>query len=105
MAAALEPEPEPEPELELELEPEPGSGPCGAGQSPPGGAMRAEPPGWVPGTAAALLEEAADLLVLHRDFAAALERCEAGCDSLGPGPEPGPERCERCRRAEGTRCP
>lgn len=71
--------------------------------------MRAEPPGWAPGPAAALLEEAADLLVLHRDFAAALERCEAGCDSLGsepePGPEPGPERCERCRRAEGTRGP
>ncbi|NWR52699.1 PEX26 protein, partial [Regulus satrapa] len=37
------------------------------------------------------LEEAADLLVLHRDFAAAVERCEAGCDSLGPGP--GAERC------------
>ncbi|NWY75150.1 PEX26 protein, partial [Erithacus rubecula] len=48
----------------------------------------AEPPAWAP--AAALLEEAADLLVLHRDFAAALERCEAGCDSLGPGPGPEP---------------
>ncbi|XP_025972691.2 peroxisome assembly protein 26 isoform X2 [Dromaius novaehollandiae] len=34
--------------------------------------------------AASLLEEATDLLVLHRDFAAAVERCEAGCDSLGP---------------------
>ncbi|NXO65169.1 PEX26 protein, partial [Phainopepla nitens] len=46
----------------------------------------AEPPAWAPGPAqaAALLEEAADLLVLHRDFAAAVERCEAGCDSLGP---------------------
>ncbi|XP_030815777.1 peroxisome assembly protein 26 [Camarhynchus parvulus] len=54
--------------------------------------MRAEPPAWAPGPAqaAALLEEAADLLVLHRDFAAAVERCEAGCDSLGPGPGPGP---------------
>ncbi|KAL9854890.1 peroxisome assembly protein 26 isoform 2-T2 [Geothlypis trichas] len=54
--------------------------------------MRAEPPPWAPGPAqaAALLEEAADLLVLHRDFAAAVERCEAGCDSLGPGPCPGP---------------
>uniref|UniRef100_U3K4R6 Peroxisomal biosis factor 26 n=1 Tax=Ficedula albicollis TaxID=59894 RepID=U3K4R6_FICAL len=51
--------------------------------------MRAEPPAWAP--AAALLEEAADLLVLHRDFGAALERCEAGCDSLGPGPGPEPE--------------
>ncbi|NXQ23855.1 PEX26 protein, partial [Alaudala cheleensis] len=52
-----------------------------------------EPPAWAPGPAqaAALLEEAADLLVLHRDFAAAVERCEAGCDSLGPGP--GHERC------------
>ncbi|NXL16921.1 PEX26 protein, partial [Setophaga kirtlandii] len=51
-----------------------------------------EPPAWAPGPAqaAALLEEAADLLVLHRDFAAAVERCEAGCDSLGPGPCPGP---------------
>ncbi|RMC02710.1 hypothetical protein DUI87_19899 [Hirundo rustica rustica] len=57
--------------------------------------MRGEPPAWAPGPAqaAALLEEAADLLVLHRDFAAAVERCEAGCDSLGPGPG---ERCERC---------
>ncbi|XP_014725535.1 PREDICTED: peroxisome assembly protein 26 [Sturnus vulgaris] len=55
--------------------------------------MRGEPLAWAPGPAqaAALLEEAADLLVLHRDFAAALERCEAGCDSLGPGPEPGTE--------------
>ncbi|NXY91474.1 PEX26 protein, partial [Alcedo cyanopectus] len=48
--------------------------------------------------AASLLEEAADLLVLHRDFAAAVERCEAGCDSLGPGP--GSERCERRWEAE-----
>ncbi|NXN80448.1 PEX26 protein, partial [Bombycilla garrulus] len=61
----------------------------------------AEPPAWAPGPAqaAALLEEAADLLVLHRDFAAAVERCEAGCDSLGPGP--GPEsfaevKCSLC---------
>ncbi|NXR81871.1 PEX26 protein, partial [Pycnonotus jocosus] len=55
----------------------------------------AEPPAWAPGPAqaAALLEEAADLLVLHRDFAAAVERCEAGCDSLGAGPGPGHERC------------
>ncbi|NWT00268.1 PEX26 protein, partial [Mionectes macconnelli] len=49
-----------------------------------------------PAQAAALLEEAADLLVLHRDFAAAVEKCEAGCDSLaaGPGPGHGPERCD-----------
>ncbi|NXS40889.1 PEX26 protein, partial [Balaeniceps rex] len=56
-----------------------------------------EPLSWPPvsAQAASLLEEAADLLVLHRDFAAAVERCEAGCDSLGPGSGPGPERCER----------
>uniref|UniRef100_A0A8C3JBD1 Peroxisomal biogenesis factor 26 n=1 Tax=Calidris pygmaea TaxID=425635 RepID=A0A8C3JBD1_9CHAR len=49
--------------------------------------MRSEPLAWPPvsAQAASLLEEAADLLVLHRDFAAAVERCEAGCDSLGPG--------------------
>lgn len=100
------------------LEPEPEPGPCGAGESPPAGAMRAEPPAWAPGPAqaAALLEEAADLLVLHRDFAAAVERCEAGCDSLGPGPCPGPgpgpghghERCGRVRvtgwRWDAARC-
>uniref|UniRef100_A0A8C9MSZ6 Peroxisomal biosis factor 26 n=1 Tax=Serinus canaria TaxID=9135 RepID=A0A8C9MSZ6_SERCA len=77
------------------LEPEAEPGPCGAGESPP--AMRAELPPWAPGPAqaAALLEEAADLLVLHRDFAAAVERCEAGCDSLGPGT--GPEvKCSLC---------
>ncbi|NWZ03967.1 PEX26 protein, partial [Loxia curvirostra] len=52
----------------------------------------AELPPWAPGPAqaAALLEEAADLLVLHRDFAAAVERCEAGCDSLGTGTGPSP---------------
>ncbi|XP_074971563.1 peroxisome assembly protein 26 isoform X1 [Phalacrocorax aristotelis] len=54
--------------------------------------MRSEPLAWPPvsAQAASLLEEAADLLVLHRDFAAAVERCEAGCDSLGTGPGPGP---------------
>ncbi|XP_068803851.1 peroxisome assembly protein 26 isoform X2 [Struthio camelus] len=48
--------------------------------------LRSEPLAWPPvsAQAASLLEEATDLLVLHRDFAAALERCEAGCDSLGP---------------------
>ncbi|XP_059673288.1 peroxisome assembly protein 26 [Gavia stellata] len=67
--------------------------------------MRSEPLAWPPvsAQAASLLEEAADLLVLHRDFAAAVERCEAGCDSLGPGtgPLPGPEssaemKCSLC---------
>lgn len=76
----------------LELEPGADAGPCGAGQSPPGGSVRAEPPPWAPAQAAALLEEAADLLVLHRDFAAAVERCQAGCDSLGAGPGSGTER-------------
>ncbi|NXU90134.1 PEX26 protein, partial [Xiphorhynchus elegans] len=57
-----------------------------------------DPPGWspAPAEAAALLEEAADLLVLHRDFAAALERCQAGCDSLGPGPGPGSSAEVKC---------
>lgn len=32
--------------------------------------------------AASLLEEAADFLVLDRDFAAAVDRCEKGCQSL-----------------------
>ncbi|NXT08683.1 PEX26 protein, partial [Prunella fulvescens] len=65
-----------------------------------------EPPAWAPGPAqaAALLEEAADLLVLHRDFAAAVERCEAGCDSLGPGPGPGHERCERFAEVKCSLC-
>ncbi|XP_071407375.1 peroxisome assembly protein 26 [Pithys albifrons albifrons] len=63
--------------------------------------MRGEPPAWspAPAQAAALLEEATDLLVLHRDFAAAVERCEAGCDSLGagPGPESSAEvKCSLC---------
>ncbi|NWY42837.1 PEX26 protein, partial [Sylvia atricapilla] len=63
-----------------------------------------EPPAWAPGPAqaAALLEEAADLLVLHRDFAAAVERCEAGCDSLGAGP--GHERCERFEEVKCSLC-
>ncbi|NXX44875.1 PEX26 protein, partial [Tricholaema leucomelas] len=57
-----------------------------------------EPVTWSPvaAQAASLLEEATDLLVLHRDFASALERCEAGCDSLGTasGTSPVPERCD-----------
>lgn len=83
--------------MDLEPEPKPGGrrGAEGRGgsRSPPGSPptaiMRSEPLA----QAASLLEEATDLLVLHRDFAAAVERCEAGCDSLGPGT--GPERCER----------
>lgn len=98
----------------LELEPEPGgrrAAGCGEGgggsppRSPPAAAMRSEPLAWPPvsAQAAALLEEAADLLVLHRDFAAAVEKCEAGCDSLGPGPCPGtsPGRCERAPGLRG----
>ncbi|XP_042651380.1 peroxisome assembly protein 26 isoform X2 [Tyto alba] len=43
--------------------------------SPPAAAMKSEPLAWSPvsAQAASLLEEAADLLVLHRDFAAAVE--------------------------------
>ncbi|NXH10342.1 PEX26 protein, partial [Bucco capensis] len=62
-----------------------------------------EPLAWTPvsAQAASLLEEVADLLVLHRDFAAALERCEAGCDSLETGTGGGPEssaevKCSLC---------
>ncbi|KAM6321105.1 peroxisome assembly protein 26 [Aegotheles albertisi] len=67
--------------------------------------MRSEPLAGLPvsARAASLLEEAADLLVLHRDFAAAVERCEAGCDSLGTGtgtgtgPEsPAEVKCSLC---------
>ncbi|XP_067325393.1 peroxisome assembly protein 26 [Anolis sagrei] len=39
----------------------------------------------VPSPAASLLEDAADLLVMRRDFAAALETCEKGCQSLEDG--------------------
>uniref|UniRef100_A0A8B9PQE3 Peroxisomal biogenesis factor 26 n=1 Tax=Apteryx owenii TaxID=8824 RepID=A0A8B9PQE3_APTOW len=46
--------------------------------------------------AASLLEEATDLLVLHRDFAAAVERCEAGCDSLGPAAGTGSSAEVKC---------
>nr|XP_003220855.1 PREDICTED: peroxisome assembly protein 26 isoform X1 [Anolis carolinensis] len=35
--------------------------------------------------AASLLEDAADLLVMRKDFAAALEKCEKGCQSLEDG--------------------
>lgn len=49
--------------------------------------------------ATALLEEAADLLVVHLDFAAALDRCERGCESLAsdPGCESSVEvKCSLC---------
>ncbi|KAJ7329195.1 hypothetical protein JRQ81_015369 [Phrynocephalus forsythii] len=48
-----------------------------------------EPPSLSPvaSPAAALLEDAADLLVMQRDFAAALDRCERGCESLPGEPE------------------
>ncbi|XP_071623403.1 peroxisome assembly protein 26 isoform X2 [Heliangelus exortis] len=65
--------------------------------------MRSEPLAWpaVSAHAASLLEEAVDLLVLHRDFAAAVEKCEAGCDSLDPGAGSSPEssaevKCSLC---------
>ncbi|XP_069717851.1 peroxisome assembly protein 26 isoform X1 [Phaenicophaeus curvirostris] len=57
--------------------------------------MKGEPAAWPP--AALLLEEAADLLVLHRDFAAAVRRCEAGCERLGAGAESSAEvKCSLC---------
>ncbi|NXI46875.1 PEX26 protein, partial [Galbula dea] len=61
-----------------------------------------EPVAWTPvsAQAASLLEEATDLLVLHRDFAAAVEKCEAGCDSLGPGPE----RCPFISSSAEVKC-
>lgn len=96
--AALEPEPEPEGRRRAVGRGEGGSrSPPASPPAAAAAAMRSEPPAWPPvsAQAASLLEEAADLLVLHRDFAAAVERCEAGCDSLGPGSGPGPERCER----------
>lgn len=46
-------------------------------------------PAPVASQAACLLEEAADLLVMHLDFAAAVDRCEKGCDSLRGDPESG----------------
>ncbi|XP_065539056.1 peroxisome assembly protein 26 isoform X2 [Lathamus discolor] len=89
--------------VELEPEPDPGGrrgaegrgGSCSPPGSPPTATMRSDPLAH----SASLLEEATDLLVLHRDFAAALGRCEAGCDSLGPatGPESSAEvKCSLC---------
>uniref|UniRef100_A0A8C8SLK2 Peroxisomal biogenesis factor 26 n=1 Tax=Pelusios castaneus TaxID=367368 RepID=A0A8C8SLK2_9SAUR len=61
-----------------------------AGLSGPAGCLRSSEPlasSPVPAPASSLLEEAADLLVVHRDFAAALDRCERGCESLAADPE------------------
>lgn len=94
-ALALEPEPEPCGRRAVARREGDSSSPAAAAA-----AMRSEPLAWpaVSSQAASLLEEAADLLVLHRDFAAAVEKCEAGCDSLGPGTGSAPERCERDMR-------
>ncbi|XP_015263895.1 PREDICTED: peroxisome assembly protein 26 [Gekko japonicus] len=56
-----------------------------AGVSGAGSVLRSsEPvsPSPVASHAASLLEEAADLLVVHMDFASAVDRCEKGCESL-----------------------
>lgn len=55
-----------------------------------GGILRSsEPPSLPPvaSRAASLLEEAVDLLVMNLDFAAAVDRCEKGCESLLEDPE------------------
>ncbi|KAJ1166149.1 hypothetical protein NDU88_006558 [Pleurodeles waltl] len=39
-----------------------------------------------PGVALSQLEEASDLLVVHRDFASALEVCEKGCQAISADP-------------------
>ncbi|XP_077196794.1 peroxisome assembly protein 26 isoform X1 [Paroedura picta] len=67
-----------------------------------GGVWRGSDPAWLsPGAsrAASLLEEAADLLVVHLDFAAALDRCEKGCRSL-----PGEADGEDAGSSEELRC-
>ncbi|XP_042326225.1 peroxisome assembly protein 26 isoform X2 [Sceloporus undulatus] len=51
----------------------------------PGGLLRSSEPlslSPVASLAASFLEDATDLLVMHRDFPAALEKCEKGCQSL-----------------------
>ncbi|XP_019400068.1 PREDICTED: peroxisome assembly protein 26 isoform X1 [Crocodylus porosus] len=53
--------------------------------------------GPAPGAAAAaLLEEAADLLVVHVDFAASLDACERGCDLLAGRPGSEEVKCSLC---------
>lgn len=95
--AALEPEPEPCGRRAAARRAGDSSSPAAPAAA---AAMRSEAVAWpaVSSQAASLLEEAADLLVLHRDFAAAVEKCEAGCDSLGPGSGAAPERCGRAGR-------
>ncbi|XP_044311069.1 peroxisome assembly protein 26 isoform X1 [Varanus komodoensis] len=61
-----------------------------AGVGGAGNLLRSSEPVSLPAAvseAASFLEEAADLLVMHRDFAAAVERCEKGCRSLMGGLE------------------
>ncbi|XP_060101781.1 peroxisome assembly protein 26 [Heteronotia binoei] len=56
-----------------------------AGVSGAGSILRSSEPASlspVASQAASLLEEAADLLVVHMDFAAVVDRCEKGCESL-----------------------
>uniref|UniRef100_A0A7N4PZH8 Peroxisomal biogenesis factor 26 n=1 Tax=Sarcophilus harrisii TaxID=9305 RepID=A0A7N4PZH8_SARHA len=54
-----------------------------------GGPLRSSEPvglGPPPSVLRSLLEEAADYLVVHRDFGACLETCQRGCEKLGsPG--------------------
>ncbi|XP_062990901.1 peroxisome assembly protein 26 isoform X2 [Elgaria multicarinata webbii] len=67
-----------------------------AGAGGAGSLLRSSEPGSLSPTAsqaASLLEEAADLLVMHRDFAAALDRCEKGCESLVGDPETEDSNC------------
>ncbi|XP_048356445.1 peroxisome assembly protein 26 [Sphaerodactylus townsendi] len=56
-----------------------------SGSSGAGSVLRSSEPASlspVMSQAACLLEEAADLLVVHMDFSAAVDRCEKGCESL-----------------------
>uniref|UniRef100_A0A8D0GUL9 Peroxisomal biosis factor 26 n=1 Tax=Sphenodon punctatus TaxID=8508 RepID=A0A8D0GUL9_SPHPU len=73
-----------------------------AGINGAGGCLRSSEPvslSPVPTEAASLLEEAVDLLVVHMDFAAALDRCEKGCESLTSDPEN-----EDCDNSAETKC-
>ncbi|XP_074861518.1 tubulin alpha-8 chain-like isoform X1 [Carettochelys insculpta] len=70
------------------------SGPAGCPRS--GEPLSLSP---APAPAAALLEEAADLLVLQLDFAAALDRCERGCEMLASDPD-----CESSTEVKCSLC-
>ncbi|KAM9173235.1 peroxisome assembly protein 26 isoform 2-T3 [Pangshura tecta] len=73
-----------------------------AGLSGPAGFLRSSEPlslSPVPAPATSLLEEAADLLVVHLDFAAALDRCERGCESLASDPD-----CESSAEVKCSLC-